>query len=71
MNEVDPVFEYSAPARVLSPCVDICVLAPDTGWCIGCARTGDEIAEWPDATDARRQQILADLTGRDPDTGPD
>ncbi|MEM6743230.1 MAG: DUF1289 domain-containing protein [Pseudomonadota bacterium] len=29
-----------------SPCVGTCKLDDATGWCVGCARTGDEIAEW-------------------------
>jgi uncharacterized protein len=60
----DDFLEYAEPARVLSPCVDICVLDPDTGWCIGCGRTGDEIGDWPDASDARRQAILDALPPR-------
>ena len=31
---------------VVSPCTGICKLDEATGWCLGCARTGDEIAEW-------------------------
>jgi hypothetical protein len=40
------------------------VLDPDTGWCIGCGRSCDEIGEWPDAGDARRRAILDVLPGR-------
>jgi hypothetical protein len=61
---VADLFDYSEPARVLSPCTNVCVLDPDTGWCIGCGRSCDEIGEWPDAGDARRQAILDVLPGR-------
>ncbi len=29
-----------------SPCVNICLIHPDVGICIGCHRTADEIAQW-------------------------
>ena len=61
---MDDPFEYSQPAGVPSPCVNICEIDTATGWCIGCARTGDEIAEWPATTDARRQAILDELPMR-------
>ena len=32
---------------VKSPCINVCTLDTDTGWCLGCARTAAEIAEWP------------------------
>ena len=60
----DDPFEYSEPARVLSPCISICALDLTTGWCLGCGRSDTEIEEWPDATDARRQAILDMLPER-------
>ncbi len=29
-----------------TPCVKICVVDPETGFCIGCGRTRGEIAGW-------------------------
>ncbi len=60
----EDLFEYSEPARVLSPCINICTLDLTTGWCLGCGRTDGEIEEWRDATDARRQAILDTLPER-------
>jgi predicted Fe-S protein YdhL (DUF1289 family) len=51
------------PAAVPSPCVDICRLDAQ-GLCIGCRRTLGEIAEWSQATDARRLEILSALKTR-------
>jgi uncharacterized protein len=51
------------PAAVASPCVDICRLDPQ-GLCIGCRRTLGEIAEWSQASDARRLEILSALKAR-------
>jgi predicted Fe-S protein YdhL (DUF1289 family) len=47
-----------------SPCIQVCVLDPVTGFCIGCGRTGDEIAAWPSASEAEKAAILAPLAGR-------
>jgi|JI10StandDraft_1071094.scaffolds.fasta_scaffold389152_3 predicted Fe-S protein YdhL (DUF1289 family) len=32
--------------EVPSPCVNVCRMAPTTGWCEGCFRTLEEIAGW-------------------------
>jgi predicted Fe-S protein YdhL (DUF1289 family) len=50
-------------APVASPCVDVCRLDAQ-GLCIGCRRTIDEIAEWSRATEARRREILLNVTER-------
>ncbi|WP_448659862.1 DUF1289 domain-containing protein [Sphingomonas sp. CJ99] len=57
----------AAPARpdaVASPCINTCRLDRESGWCLGCLRTGDEIAAWPNADDAQRLTILARLDQR-------
>ena len=33
-------------SEISSPCVKICVIDPLSALCIGCGRTGDEIARW-------------------------
>jgi predicted Fe-S protein YdhL (DUF1289 family) len=60
----DDLFEFVEPARVLSPCINICRLDTRTGWCVGCGRTGNEIAAWSTAGDAGRQAILDSLPAR-------
>ena len=50
-------------AAVASPCVNICRLDPQ-GLCVGCRRTLGEIAEWSQASDARRLEILSALKTR-------
>ncbi len=47
-----------------SPCVAICRLDPVTRRCIGCGRTMDEIAAWPDLDDEERRRILDRLRGQ-------
>ncbi len=47
-----------------SPCVQICLLHPETGLCIGCLRSGEEIARWPAMTAEERRALLAELPAR-------
>jgi len=47
-----------------SPCVGTCKLDPVTGWCLGCARTGDEIAGWGSRTQTERAAVWAALPER-------
>ncbi|WP_415716508.1 DUF1289 domain-containing protein [Roseibium sp.] len=49
---------------MVSPCVGICKLDQVTGFCIGCARTGDEIAVWGGQTDGWRAGIWDALPER-------
>lgn len=53
-----------------SPCIGVCALEGPEGYCVGCLRTGDEIAEWPTASPARRRAILAELEHRHPQDAP-
>lgn len=48
----------------LSPCVGICRLDDVTGYCVGCGRTGDEIATWSTAGPSGRRAIWAALPAR-------
>jgi predicted Fe-S protein YdhL (DUF1289 family) len=62
---------------VPSPCVDLCRIDEATGWCLGCARTIDEIVAWGALDDAakrrvwsllppRREQLARRSTAREP-----
>jgi uncharacterized protein len=47
-----------------TPCVKICVLDPVSGLCIGCGRTGEEIAAWSALSEPERLAIMAGLEAR-------
>jgi predicted Fe-S protein YdhL (DUF1289 family) len=53
----------SEPAPV-SPCVGVCTLDPATQFCVGCARTIAEIAEWPRLGPEEKRRIIAQLSAR-------
>ncbi|MEM1431302.1 MAG: DUF1289 domain-containing protein [Pseudomonadota bacterium] len=48
----------------VSPCVGLCKLDDATGYCLGCARTGDEIAGWGSVPGAHRAAVWAALPDR-------
>jgi len=50
--------------EVASPCVALCVIHRESGFCIGCHRTGDEISHWSAMTAAERRTLLAALPAR-------
>jgi predicted Fe-S protein YdhL (DUF1289 family) len=63
MNSTKPVIEKLL-GRPASPCISICEMNAQTGWCVGCFRTLDEIAIWGSAPDAQLRAILAQLPDR-------
>lgn len=50
--------------EVESPCVKVCVVNPETGLCLGCRRSVDEISRWSRMTDSERRAVLATLPAR-------
>jgi predicted Fe-S protein YdhL (DUF1289 family) len=51
-------------AEIDTPCVKVCVLDPETGFCIGCGRTRMEIASWLAISSPDRRAIMATLPER-------
>ena len=47
-----------------SPCISVCVMNRETGWCDGCLRTIDEIVQWSAATDEAKQAIWVEIKRR-------
>ena len=54
---------FDLPA-IETPCIKVCVVDPDTGFCIGCGRTRMEIGSWLGLTPADRQTVMASLGER-------
>ncbi|MBT8155437.1 DUF1289 domain-containing protein [Epibacterium ulvae] len=52
--------------EIQSPCINICVIHPETRLCTGCARSMDEIATWSKMDEGERDAIMADLANREP-----
>lgn len=49
---------------VASPCTNVCAIDPDSGYCVGCLRTIDEIAAWGAADDGWKRATLEKLKRR-------
>jgi len=47
-----------------SPCTGICRIDPATGWCEGCRRTLEEIADWPMLNGHEKREVLIRLPAR-------
>jgi predicted Fe-S protein YdhL (DUF1289 family) len=47
-----------------TPCILVCSIDMNTGYCFGCGRTREEIGEWTLFSDAQRSQIMVSLPAR-------
>ena len=47
-----------------SPCIDICTIDPESGLCIGCSRTPEEISDWSISNNEVKKQILIKIKKR-------
>jgi len=52
------------PRPIKTPCIQVCAVDPESGLCLGCFRSLAEIAGWARMTDAQRDAVLGDLSGR-------
>lgn len=62
MNDEGAAPDPEAP--VTSPCIGVCRIDPETGWCVGCVRSLDEIAAWGSLDDRMRREVLARIALR-------
>lgn len=49
---------------ISTPCVAICRIDPDSGYCIGCGRSPVEIGAWLSMDESERLSIMNGLPGR-------
>lgn len=49
---------------IATPCIKVCALDAASGQCLGCGRTGAEIAGWISMTPAARDTVMAQLPAR-------
>ena len=48
----------------ISPCIGVCKLDEKTNLCIGCLRSSDEIAKWPQLDNKEALQIMEEIKKR-------
>ncbi|GAA5540620.1 DUF1289 domain-containing protein [Ochrobactrum soli] len=51
-------------ATIKSPCILICTMDAETGFCLGCARTLDEITRWSRMSAEEQITVLSLLPDR-------
>jgi uncharacterized protein len=59
-----PPMNAMSPFEIETPCIKVCVVDPDTGFCIGCGRTRNEIAGWLGYSPQERHSIVLALPER-------
>ena len=47
--------------KIDSPCIDICTIDRNSGECIGCGRTVEEVRNWTNFDNLKKKQILENL----------
>ncbi|NNC54436.1 MAG: DUF1289 domain-containing protein [Pseudomonadales bacterium] len=47
-----------------SPCILVCSIETESGYCHGCGRTSAEITGWTLYSDERRRELMAELPAR-------
>jgi len=52
------------PTPITTPCIKVCVVDGESGLCLGCFRTLEEIAGWSRLAPDLREAIVADLPSR-------
>ena len=52
------------PLEIETPCIKVCVVDPETGFCIGCGRTRIEIGAWLGLSAAQRHEVVLGLPER-------
>lgn len=56
--------KYYLVKMISTPCIKICKIDRDTGLCIGCFRTIEEIKNWLKYSEIDRKQIISELLRR-------
>nr|WP_312968543.1 DUF1289 domain-containing protein [Brucella intermedia] len=51
-------------STIESPCILVCTIDTETSFCLGCARTLDEIARWSSMSAEERTAVLSLLADR-------
>lgn len=52
-------------ADVQSPCIGVCSMDDNTGFCLGCYRTLDEIQQWWELGNKQKLAVVALATDRE------
>tara|TARA_A100001234_G_scaffold21383_1_gene16897 strand:- start:367 stop:603 length:237 start_codon:yes stop_codon:yes gene_type:complete len=48
----------------ISPCIGVCSIDPKSNLCLGCLRSSDEIAIWPQIDNKKALEIMKEIKNR-------
>ena len=59
-------FSISSHTIYRFPCIGVCSIDNESGYCLGCSRTEEEVYKWEDAnvTDDWKEKLLEELKNR-------
>jgi uncharacterized protein len=61
MNDDAQPIDRGSDGNYDSPCVRVCIVDGQSGYCLGCGRTLAEVSRWTRYTRDERSRILAQL----------
>ena len=64
MTRREPMSDVWSRDEIESPCVNVCLIHPEARICVGCYRTGDEIARWSRMAPEARRALMEALPSR-------
>ena len=51
-------------SAIATPCIKVCIVDGQSGLCVGCLRSLEEIAAWGRLTAEERESLMAELPAR-------
>ena len=64
MSKTDKTDAVWQRAEIESPCINICVIHPETQLCTGCMRSLEEIGAWSKLSSQARKAVMDDIPNR-------
>lgn len=55
----------TSEVEIQSPCIGVCSMNENTGYCYGCYRTIEEIQQWWDLNNQQKQAVVAKASERE------
>jgi predicted Fe-S protein YdhL (DUF1289 family) len=52
------------PKAIVTPCIKVCIVDPESSLCLGCYRTLMEIGGWARLAEDERVRLMAELPAR-------
>ena len=52
------------PRPIVTPCIQVCIIVGESGLCLGCHRSLQEVGSWSRLDDEARRTIMGELKAR-------